>query len=225
MGKRVALIHTSFVFIQRETMIFDLLAELLPDVELVNIVEDKMLKQVTDTGCITPDIVRRMCFYVLAAEAMGADAVFNVCSSLGPTMNVARQLVSIPVLKIDEGMAEEAAQHGHNIAVLATVPTTLKPNIDLIEEKAAQYGTEVQLRDFLCRGAFELLMQGDKERHDGMVLAKAQEAAAWADTLVLGQCSMARLAPHLAAETGRIVLASPRLGILKLKRALEHGSN
>ncbi len=223
MSKRVALLHTSLVFFQRERLLFELFEELLPDVELINIIEDKMLKQVMDAGGITPDVARRMCYYVLAAEAMGVDAVFNTCSSLGPTMNAARQLVNIPIIKINEGMAEEAAQHGENVAVLATVPTTLKPNIDLIQEQACLLGKSVSTREALCAGAFELLMAGQAERHDDMVASKAKEVSSWADTLVLGQCSMARLAPRLAQETGRTVLASPRLGIMRLKKELGNG--
>ncbi len=223
MSKRVALLHTSLVFFQRERLLFDLFAELLPDVELINIIEDKILKQVMDRGCITPDVTRRMCYYVLAADAMGVDAVFNCCSSLGPTMDAARQLVSIPIIKIDEGMAEEAARHGEKVAVLATVPTTLKPNIDLIQEQAKVLGKVVSTREGLCAGAFELLMGGDAERHDDMVATKAKELSCWADTLVLGQCSMARLAPRLSQETGRTVLASPRLGIMRLKKVLGNG--
>jgi Asp/Glu/hydantoin racemase len=223
MSKRVALLHTSFVFFQRERLLFDLFEELLPDVELINIVEDKIHKQVMDAGRITPDVTRRMCYYVLAADAMGVNAVFNCCSSLGPTMDAARQLVNIPVIKIDEGMAEEAARHGDRIAVLATVPTTLKPNIDLIQEQAKQLGKTVSTREGLCAGAFELLMGGETERHDDLVASKAKELSSWADTLVLGQCSMARLAPRLSQETGRTVLASPRLGIMRLKKALNNG--
>jgi len=219
--KRVALLHTSFVFFQRERLLFDLLEELLPNVELINIVEDKMLREVMDKGYITPDVTRRMCYYVLAAEAMGVDAVFSTCSSLGSTMDVAKELVDIPIVKIDEGMAEKAAREGQRISVLATVSTTLKPTINLIAEKAQAIGKKIEAREALCRGAFELLMKGDMDCHDDMVADKASEASQWADTVVLAQCSMARLAPRLSTETGLPVLSSPRLGVEHLKRVLE----
>jgi len=217
---RVALIHTSFVFFDREPLLFDLFNEIIPDVERLNIVDDQMLAEVMEKASITPEITRRMCLYVLAAEAGGVNAIFNTCSSLGPAFDVAKELVSIPCVKIDDGMAVQAAKEGKKIAVLATVPTTLPPTAALIQEKADQLGTEIEIQRFLCEGAFDLLMQGEKERHDDMVSQKSLESAQWADTLALAQCSMARLAPRLSEETGRPVLSSPRLGVEGLKAAL-----
>jgi Asp/Glu/hydantoin racemase len=161
-----------------------------------------------------------MCFYLLAAEAAGVDAIFNTCSSLGPAFNIAKELVSIPCVKIDDGMAELAAKEGKKIAVLATVSTTLPPTVALIQEKADQLGTKIELQRFLCDGAFDLLMQGEKDHHDDTISKKALESAGWADTLVLAQCSMARLAPRLSEETKRRVLSSPRLGVELLKSVL-----
>jgi Asp/Glu/hydantoin racemase len=222
MAKKVALLHTSLVFINRERLIFDIIAELMPDVELVNIIEDGMLKDVITTGSISPHVTRRMCLYVLAAEAMGVDAIFNTCSSLGPTMDVARQLISTPIVKIDDGMAEVAAKEGKRIAVLATVPTTLPPTVALIQEKAASFKKDIETRPALSKGAFELLMNNQVESHDDMVAKTALEMASWADTIVLAQCSMARLAPRLQEEVKRPVLASPRLGVERLKSVLEN---
>ena len=221
MSYHVVLIHTSLVFVQRERLLFDLFQELLPEAELTNLIEDTMLKQVIARGQITPNVTRRMAYYILAAEAMGADAVFSTCSSLGSTVDAARPLVNIPVVKIDDAMTELAAAQGHKIGVMATVPSTLKPTIDLIQLNAGRQQRQVELQPALCAGAFDLLSQGDTAAHDAMVSAKAQEVAAWADTIVLAQCSMARLAPRLSSETGRPVLSSPRLAVQRLKEVLE----
>jgi Asp/Glu/hydantoin racemase len=94
---------------------------------------------------ISEGILRRMGFYIRAAEAMGVDALFNACSSLGPVFDAAKGLVSIPMVKIDDGMAEEAAKEGERIVVMATLPTTLKPIVDLIQEKAAGMGKQIEI--------------------------------------------------------------------------------
>jgi Asp/Glu/hydantoin racemase len=220
-NQKVVLIHTSFVFFDRERLLFELFDEILPDAERVNIVEDKMLAEVMASGSISPEVIRRMCHYVLAAEAMGANAIFNTCSSLGPAFDVAKQMVSVPAIKIDDAMADSAASQGKKIAVLATVPTTLAPTADLIIEKAKGKNKQIETKKVLAEGAFEILMRGEVERHDEMIAQKAQEAASWADTLVLAQCSMARLAPRLAKETDLPVLSSPRSGVTMVKQVLE----
>jgi len=220
MTKKVAILHTSLVFIQKETMLYDIMAELLPDVEITNIIDDKMLSIVMAKGSIPPEVNRRMCFYALAAESMGVDAIFSVCSSLGPAADVAKELVTVPLVKIDEGMTEKAAKEGNRITVMATVPTTIKPAVNLINGYSAEFGRKVEIRESLSKGAFELLMSGEKDKHDAMVLASAKEAAKWSDMLVLAQASMTRLAPKLSEETGLTVLSSPRLGVQKLKTVL-----
>lgn len=220
MTHKVALFHTSLVFFQREPMLFRLLEELLPATELFHIVEDSMLRQVLAQGRVSAQITRRVCLYTLAAHAMGVDAIFNTCSSVGPAFDVARQMVPTPVVKIDDGMAEEASRRGKRIGVLATVPTTLQPTIDLIREKATLSHREIEVAEGLCHGAFQLLMEGEIQSHDQMVSEKAKALSQWADTLVLAQCSMARLEPRLSEETGLPVLSSPRLGVERLKAAL-----
>lgn len=222
MRKKIAILHTSTVFMEREPLLFELIEELLPGIERTNIVDDTILAEVISLGSITPPITRRMVHYALAAEAMGVDVIFNTCSSLGPTMDVARSIVDIPIVKIDDGMAEEAAKNGTKIGVLATVPTTLGPTSDLIKEKADSLGTKTETSPALTEGAFEILMRGDVDRHDELVSQEAKEISGWADTLVLAQCSMARLAPRLAEETGLPVLSSPRLGVAQLRETLEN---
>jgi Asp/Glu/hydantoin racemase len=220
MDKKVALLHTSFVLINRDRLLLDTFVEILPEVELVHIVDDGMLREVIKSGQISPQITRRMCFYMMAAEAMEVDAIFNTCSSLGPAFDVAKHLVSTPSVKIDDGMAQKAVEDGEKIAVLATVPTTLSPTITLIKEKAAEINKTVEIKKALSKGAFALLMQGERERHDEMVSQAAQEVSKWADTLVLAQASMTRLATRLSNETELPVLSSPRLGVLHLKGVL-----
>src|SRR5581483_10481134 len=98
MSQTLALIHTSQVFLTVETMMKSMFAEIMPDVRLINILDDSLLPQCMSEQEITPAVTRRMCAYVVAAEVAGADAVLSLCSSLGPTIDVARKLVRIPVI-------------------------------------------------------------------------------------------------------------------------------
>ena len=221
MPPTLALIHTSMVFITVETMMQKIFAEVMPEVRLLNIVDDSLLPEVVAAGKVTPTAVERMCAYVTAAETAGADAVLSLCSSLGPAITVARNLVSIPVMKIDDAMTELAASQATRIGVMATVPTTLGPTIDLLREKGALQQKELAITPCLVEGAFPILMSGDKDQHDAMVSAAAAALAVSVELIVLAQASMTRLAPRLQSETGLPVLSSPRLGIEYAKRVLD----
>ena len=218
--RRVAILHTSFVFINVVPLIKDQFEELLPEVEVVDFVDSQILADVQAEG-ITDRTIQRMTYLAQAAEASGADVIFSACSSLGPTIDTARNAVTVPIIKIDDGMTKQAVLKASRIGVLATVPTTLPPTIALLEEKAAELDKEVQLQQGLALGAFDKLMAGDQEGHDQMVLAQAQMLAPQVELLVLAQASMTRLAPMLAEATGLEVLSSPSLGVLSIKEYLD----
>jgi Asp/Glu/hydantoin racemase len=213
MTKTLALLHTSFVFINVETMMRDMFAEIMPDVRLINIVDDSLLADVMRVGAIRPEVQRRMNFYVKAAADTGADAVLSLCSSLGPTIDEARTYVAIPVIKIDDAMTEKAAREARRIGVMATVATTLGPTVKLIQEKAAALGKDVEIYPVLVEGAFQTLMGGDKQQHDEMVSSAAHGLAPQVERIVFAQASMTRLAPRIQDEVHVPVLTSPRLAI------------
>ena len=220
MTKKVAMLHTSFVFVNVEPAVTDLFEEILPDVEVVHFVDSGVLATVMEEGSISEASTKRMVYMAQAAEEAGADVIFSACSSLGPTMDVAGEVVNVPIVKIDDGMSRQAAERATRIGVLATVATTLEPTVNLIEEKAAALGKEVTIKRMLTEGAFETLMSGEKELHDQMVSESAQELAGEVEIIVLAQASMARLAPRLAEETGLEVMTSPRLGVEYVKQTL-----
>jgi Asp/Glu/hydantoin racemase len=220
MAKKIAVLHTSFVFVQVEPIINDLIAELIPDAEIVHFVDSDVLATVVREQGISEKSELRMVRLAEAAEAADADIIFSACSSLGPALTVAAGAVSIPVIKIDDAMALKAATEGTRIGVLATVPTTLGPTSDLIREQADRIGRDVEIQQRLCAGAFDVLMGGDRERHDAMVTEQAIELAKDVDTIVLAQASMNRLAPVLQERTGLPVLSSPRMGVEYLARRL-----
>lgn len=218
--KTLGCIHTSMVFVTVETMMSDIFAEVMPDVRLVNIIDDSLLPDVMAAGTVTEAATRRMCLLARAAEIAGCDAALSLCSSLGPSIDTARKETGIPIVKIDDAMCLAAARDADRIGVMATVPTTLGPTVDLVHEKAGELGREVSVERCLVEGAFEKLMAGEKDRHDRMVQDAATRIASMVDVIVFAQASMTRLAPGVADLTGLQVLTSPRLGIEHTARIL-----
>lgn len=221
---KVAVLHTSFVFVTVEPVITDLIGELIPDAELLHFVDSDVLATVVREQAISDSSEQRMVYLAQAAEAAGADIIFSACSSLGPTLDAARRVVHVPVVKIDEAMAIAAVAYDR-IGVLATVPTTLGPTSDLIAARAHDVGRPPEITQRLCPGAFDILMGGDRAAHDDMVSEQAADLARDVDVIVLAQASMQRLVGRLEQETGLTVLSSPRMGVEFLARTLrEHTS-
>ncbi len=213
MAQKIAVLHTSFVFVSVEPVINDLIGELIPDAEVMHFVDSDVLATVVREQGISKSSEDRMVHLAQAAEAAGADIIFSACSSLGPALDVAAQAVGTPVVKVDEEMARRAALGGKRIGVLATVPTTLGPTSDLILLKARELDRDVEVEQRLAAGAFDVLMGGDREKHDALVTEQAVSLAESVDIIVLAQASMSRLAGVLAERTGLEVLSSPRMGV------------
>lgn len=193
--------------------------EELPDVRLVNILDDGIIAEVQRAG-LTPAVARRLSGYYHQAEDIGADAIFSTCSSVGELAAAARPFVRIPIVQIDEAMAEEAVRRFSSLGVLATLPTTLGPTLRLLRASATRLGRSVSLVEGLAGGAYEALVAGRSEEHDRRIAETARRVGGGVEALVLAQGSMARMETTLAAATGLPVLSSPRLGARQLKAVL-----
>jgi len=209
MGKTVFIIHTSAV---SKNDLTDLFAEYAPDVTVRNIIDDSLLPEVLANGGVTPGVTRRICEYATQAEAAGADLIFNQCSSVGEVADIAARMVRIPLVKIDERMAETACSMGSRIGVVATVPTTMGPTVRLIKRMAGKLGKEVTVTEELSAGAFEKLTSGDRQGHNEMVIASIQGLAKKVEVVVCAQGSMMALKSDLG-ETTVPVLMSPPIGV------------
>ena len=216
--RTVAAVFTAQSIVESTRQLF---AELVPDCRVISIIEDALIQDVIRAGRVTPEITRRLIRYYLAAEDTGADLIFNTCSSIGDVAIMARNLVTIPLVKIDDAMAAEAVRIGMRVGVLATLQTTLAPTVRLVRAQAEKAGRTVSVGEGLAKGAFEALVARQAEKHDELVASAAERVAGHADVIVLAQGSMARMEEALAKRTGKPVLSSPRRGVLEVKDTLE----
>jgi Asp/Glu/hydantoin racemase len=199
-----------------------LCSQYLPQVKVFNIVDDSLIKHVISCGELTPTNARRVVNYVGSAEVAGADFILVTCSSIGAAVEAAAELTNVPVLRVDQPMADQAVRTGKRIGVVATLSTTLQPTSDLVKRRAAVAGKEIQLQTVLCEGAFDALMSGDAATHDAMVAKALRELSAKTDVIVLAQASMARVADGLAAEDKKVpILASPGIAIQHIASILK----
>jgi Asp/Glu/hydantoin racemase len=216
--KTLGLIHTSATLVP---VFAQLCKDHLPGVATFNLVDDSLVRAIGARGSLTADIARRVAGYIASAESGGADCILVTCSSIGPAVEAAAPFCAVPVLRVDQPMADRAVQMGRRIGVIATLPTTLNPTSDLVRRRAAAAGKTIELTARLCEGAFDALMGGDAARHDAMVAAALHELAGQVDVILLAQASMARVVDGLpAAERRTPILASPPIAIEYLAKIL-----
>lgn len=214
--KTVGIIHTTPATI---ASLGALAQEILQDVHIVNILDDSILADMRD-GHNVEFVRERWISYASTLEKLGVSAVLSACSTVGDFAEEADRMLTVPVYRIDEAMAEEAVARGGNIAVFATLRSTLDPTVRLIQRKAKESGTQVQVETVLVEGAYEALMGGDKNAHDQKIADAVAKRLDTCNAIVLAQASMASAVSSLK-DAGDKVLTSPRLGMLRLQKELE----
>lgn len=218
MKKRVGVVHT---FLYSVEDIKEQFRKYLPDVEMINIIDDSLLEEALANKGLTPGIISRMCDYYTNLEELGCVCCLNQCSSVGEASDVAQKLISVPIVKIDGPMAKKAAELGDRIAVIATAISTVEPSSRLVEEKARELGKEVTVNRCYIEGAYDFLLKtGDKGKHNEMVIAKVKEAAETNDVIVLAQGSMYHLLP-LLTDIKVPVLTSLESGVQQIRALLD----
>lgn len=215
---RVGVVHT---FLYSVEDLKEQFLKQLPEVEMINIIDDSLLEEALAHGAITSDIVARMCDYYQNLQDLGCVCALNQCSSVGEASDVAGQLIHIPIFKIDRPMARRAAELGSRIAVIATACSTVEPSSRLVETEARKLGRAVTVDRCFVEGAYDCLLKtGDKQKHNEMVIAKVEEAAKTHDAVVLAQGSMYHLMP-LLTHIRVPVLTSLETGITQIREYLD----
>lgn len=192
----------------------------LPDWTSFNIVDESLLANTVREGFLSQKTTQRLGSYVFSAVDAGADAIVVTCSTLGGAVDLPRPLSSVPLFRIDQGMAEAAVERAGCIGVLATLPTTLAPTSALLQDCAKAAGKDCKIVPMLCDGAFERLAAGDRDAHDLRVMKGYRSLAESVDLVVLAQASMAAALAECGDETPVPFLTSPELGMAHIARQL-----
>lgn len=216
MPATLALLHTTAVTVP---VFAELARAELPGIRIVNLLDDSLLADVIAAGEVQAPVEARLSAYVEQAAVLGASAVMSCCSSIGTAMERIGERAPLPVWRVDEAMAEEAALRGTRVGVVGTVRSTLDPTVALIERIAARSRRPVAVVTAVVEGAFDALRAGDVAGHDDRVRRALDAMAGTSDLVVLAQASTARVAAALA-DFPVPILTSPVSGLRRARERL-----
>ncbi len=201
----VGLVHTTRLVIGP---VHEAVAGSIQDIDITHVLDEGILRKLSAQGRITPEIIDWLTRMVASAQSAGAELAVVSCSSLSPCVNGVRSRVTIPVLKVDEPMMEQAIQNADRIGLLMTNPTTEEPSRILYEEVSARLNKKPLLVPKLCPGAFSRLNSGDVAGHDAEVAQAIGELLQETDLVMLAQISIARVKRCLDKNVAARVLSS-----------------
>ncbi len=161
-----------------------------PDLKIYNIMDDSLLADTRTYNGMTPTIASRMLNYAKAAENSGAEGIIVTCTSVNEATKLIKPLLNIPMINIEEPVAEMAVQNGKKIGILATLPTSPAAIGRVIQEKADEMGKTIEIIPRVAEGAFDVLCAGDRAKHDEMVREELYKLAQEVDVIAFAQISM-----------------------------------
>lgn len=217
---KAALVYTSTTPELIELVEREVNAQIGEDLDIISLENPDILAQIREAGYVTSKAAADLISMYMEAVRQGADAILNVCSSVGEvadSVQIAADYIGVPIVRIDEEMCREAVRRGKRIAVLATLFTTLTPTKNTILRVAKELDRNVELIDGLIDGAFGL----NQEEFRRLLIGKAMEVKERADVILLAQGSMAYVEQDIMREVGILTLSSPRFGAIELRKALE----
>lgn len=216
---KIGLVYTSTTPELINTVNSEIIKQIGTEATLMNYYDASILADTRESGYVTPQAALKLFSLFLRAASDGADAILNICSSVGEAADSVQTMadyIGVPIVRIDEEMCREAVRLGTRIAVLATLPTTLTPTKNTLRRVARELGRPVTLIDGLVDGAFGL----NQTEFKALLAEKAIALSAQADVILLSQGSMAYCEPYLRELCKKPVLSSPLFGSAALKNAL-----
>ena len=210
----ITMIHTVFPIVDNLKAIF---AKKLGNrsIKIYNIVDDSILPRIVDAGGLSSEIVSTVYQHISSAEKMGSNLILVTCSSISEVVDIVSPLISVPVIKIDDAMTDEAVKvAADSLGVIATIETTLNPTINQLKKKMAKAEKKIKIVPVLCSDAYKALInENNPEKHDLLLYKAIEEIIESVDAIVLAQASMARLLPKLKKLTNKPILTSTESGV------------
>jgi Asp/Glu/hydantoin racemase len=218
MSTTVALIHA---VVPAMPPMREALQQALPDVKVLNLLDEGLLSEIDRRGGLTAECVDRLATQVRLAIEAGASAVLLTCNAYSPVVgDIQARVPGTPVLAVDQVMVDQAVASATRIGVLATVPAGLEQQRSSLQRAADRTGKRIEIVPSLHPEAMAALNQGDPQTHDRILLAALPALAAQVELVLLAQASMARLVPKLPKDLPVPVLASPTLAVERLRDVL-----
>jgi Asp/Glu/hydantoin racemase len=198
--------------------------ELWPEAEPVCLLDQSLYADFINEDMTVPDVMPDAAYARIAdllryAEDSGADGIIFCGSVFGRLVEAGREGMNVPVQTSYEGMIAAAFAEGNRLGILATTPGTIKCLSDDITRYAEANGLTYELTSDVADGAFEKLLDGDRDGHDDLVVAAAAKMTD-CDSLMLGQFSMGLVPRKIAPVAGRPVFTAPYTAVARMKQVI-----
>ena len=216
MAKRIFLVHPTPLALPPVDEAFKTLWR---EAQIVNLLDESLYADVGTNGELTPSLYARVANLFRHCEASGADGIVFSGSTFGPAVEEGRKGIKVPVLRIEEGMMDEAVARGGSILVVSTQKRAMPVVRATLDASAKRAGKAPAIKDIWVEGARDALNAGDSDGHDRLI-AEHSAAAGDFDTVVLSMISMAPARSKMSSALARKTLTSGECAVTRMRKLL-----
>jgi hypothetical protein len=216
MAKRIFLVHPTPLAMPPVDEAFKLLWR---EAQVLNLLDESLYADVGPNGELTPGLYARVANLFRHAEASGADGIVFSGSTFGPAVEEGRKGIKVPVLRIEEGMMDEAVARGGSILVVSTQKRAMPVVRATLDASAKRAGKSPEIKDIWVEGARDALNAGETDKHDRLN-AEQSAAAGDFDTIVLSMISMAPARAKMPPALARKTLTSGECAVTRMRKLL-----
>jgi len=219
-GKTLGIIHAA-VF--TATTVQPYIDEIIPDVEVMHLGDDTIQRDnlKAPVGTIPKVNFFKFTTYCQFLQEAGVDLIMLGCSTFNQAAELARPMITTPILNIDRPMMDLAVAQGSRVGLIGTLPSTMPSSERLLRQAAAEAGKDITVRSALLSEAFKELRAGNVARHNEMLMEEIDRMSREVDSIVLAQVSMSAIEKELG-ETRVPVYNSGRTAFMKVREILEN---
>ncbi len=192
---------------------------LWPEANLSNLLDDSLTADLQSAGKLDQKMIDRFIALAQYAASTGTDGILFTCSAFGPAIDACKKALSIPTMRPNEAMVQEALTYGDRLALMATFEPAIAPITAEIEEYASSLGRKAIVDPIFVPGAMKAAQEGNMAKHDELVAQAASEAKN-ADAVCFAQFSMTQAAEACARNSGKPVLTTPDSAVRLMRKLL-----
>jgi len=205
----IVFLHTSPVHVARFDALRDRIA---PGQRIRHVVREDLMDRTIAEGGLTPDIQAAARQALADALTPEVKALVCTCSMIGQVAEAYDAEASVPVLRVDRPMTDQAVMQARNIAVCATYPLSLAATVALVRSSADYLQRpKVIVTEHLFPAAWPLFESGEMEAYFQAVALGIRGVSLSADLILLAQASMEGAIP-LCGDIDIPIWSSPEIG-------------
>ncbi|WP_424467259.1 hypothetical protein [Pseudoclavibacter helvolus] len=187
----------------------DAITSQLPDADVWNLLDDRLLVEARAAGEVGPDLAARMDHLIDHALEGGADAILVTCSVYGDAVRSRAARETIPVLASDDAGFDRVLASGINrVLLISPIQEGLDDSTARLAAAAEAAGQELEIVGAVAHGAHAAASRGTVALRE-LLVRVVEGLDARYDAVLLGQYSIAPGAPALEQATGLPVFTTP----------------